>query len=171
MSDYEIGKDVNDLAKRLEVLESHVSDLLEFSCSCHNEFTEPSVVRETVPADEEDELLREAGVTSVRYIWTEDRECHAMIHYGSWLRIWSNGAWQSSCNLKDRSQHSKWQNWVQFTIPDAGVDLGLAWLGNFGPGETKTYPGRGSSAALAANYREIVDKHYKASRFWRCYRR
>lgn len=91
---------------------------------------------------------------------------------GSWLRIWENGSWQSHCTLKDRSRHSKWANYVNFYVAsDSGKKLfsisdSMAWLGNFGPGEEKSYSGRGSSSKLQSRFQEISEGKLALVRDW-----
>jgi len=169
MSNYEIGKDVQHLTARVEELEKTVEDLIEFYV-CGELSTEDAIV---------DAIKDTDPVRSLRYITYSfgHNECHAMLHKGSTLKVWENGSWESSCTLEDRSRHSKWGNWVFFYVGAGSGDIQVqmedpwAWIGNFGPGETKTYGGRGSEGGLASRFQKLWDNELSTFRRWRCWRR
>ena len=190
MSDYEIGKEMAQLQERVASLEAQIEDLMEFTLDCQGASQDEAYLVEIVSgaaaeldgeagdASRKADLAPPSAAQSLRFTFGAST-CHAMEHKGSWLRIWDNGSWQSHCTLKDRSRHSKWGNAVTFYITDSnGRRLANladpfpdAWLGNFSPGEEKSYSGRGSSAGLQAHYKDISQGKLTLVRNWRCWRR
>jgi hypothetical protein len=181
MSEYEIGKDVEGLRRRVKELERQVEDMVEFG-PCGETGSED--VRFTIEknlgeaAGAAAGALAAAGAAPRSFTLNYgESECHAMHHKGSSLTIWENGSWESKCTLKDRSKHSKWGNWVNFYVGTGVGDVRFwitepwAWQGNFGPGEEKVYPGRGSSGDLASHFQKLWDDELTVMRKWRCYRR
>ena len=108
MSEYEIGKDLERLRQRVDALEGQVEDLVKFVLEC-----ETCSVVGSLSIEKDHDASR--NIRWIRYTFGES-ECHAMLHKGSWLKVWENGSWESSCTLKDRSEHSKWGNWVFFYV-------------------------------------------------------
>jgi hypothetical protein len=171
MSEYEIGKDIQCLRKRLERVESILEDMRQF---CRNSDEIDSIGESTIREEVKD--LEGNVQRRLRYRW-KARRCRAMRHNRSELFIWANGSWKSTCELTNRSGHSKWGNYVHFYIGasprDKLVQLEVPWTwqGNIGLGQTKIYPSQGSSAPLRKHFDDLWEDRLNVFRFWRCCKR
>ena len=166
MNGYEIGKDIAHLEIRVKQLEQQFEDLAS-----------QDRAKIITPADSDVELEVAVAKGWKRYTFPE-QSCRAMRHQGSWLKIWPNGRYESSCTLRDASRHAKWGNAVDFYLYNNAADdddiilvlLG-SWSGNFSPGETKTYTTSGRSAGLAKHFDDIGRDGLYLYRGWSCWRR
>lgn len=170
MSEYEIGKAIENLISRVNRIESELEEMTEIANNGIKKIKFGSF------QIEKSEIVSNEGVKIKRMQFgTDDEDNFSSMRYLSTLvNVYSNGDWDSTCKLINESGHRNWRNNTLFYLSKSIEieqiklldDDPFSWSKLIKHGTEKTCKAKGNSSQVKKEFERIWNLELGMFRYW-----